>query len=516
MGASLLRDRAILDTVAAALQRLCIRPMPQAVDWVMSEPNDAPVDNALVLEKIRAAAALTQAGQHQPAIPLLQALLDQTADDVELSALVASQLADALIATGQRSQALQLLSETATQLRDPAVAAVRARVLMQAATIHPDGEFAVQLAAEADALAANLPAPQPRVETLTLLLGLLEKGKFLQGIPIVADALVVQAERSGDVPAAVRGLLVLALDPTTPPGRDLDIARDAHARSLQLPAEQRQWRTEAARVRGQLALQRGLALEALEVLDQAQLDEPEPATALLRAEAALLLGHDAAEVTAQLHELLNGEATLAQRARVLLAQIAMDSGNVEEAGRWLNELPEQQAAPLKARLAMARGAWADAEEQLVALIAENPHNLTLTLLHAQALAKSGASLQAVERLDELLQQPDPWLELRVRLQRGPVLAQLGDGDAARQDARRALALAQDMHLPMQLGHAAGQLAVSLARLDLRDEAAWVLRDALDRVQRLESATAAAQLTALLGRLGESDLDQPFASDGARL
>lgn len=455
-------------------------------------------------------------GQPKVAIAILQPLRDELAAiDAGLGALAGSHLAEALMAAGQRARAVQVLGEDAASVRAPEYADVRARLLMQAAPIHPDPDFGLQLAAEADRLAAGLDDPAPRVHTIELLLTLLDRAGIEQGIAEVADGLCVQARRAGDRPAEVRGMLRLALH-----ARDqgdgalaLDRARQAHALASLLGEDEAALTVQAAALRGQLAARRGWLLEAVECLDQALLNgnASDEGVRLQRSLAAIGLGIEVARADAELAALAHAaDAQVAHAACHALAQRRIDAGDTTGAATWWAKLPADRQKGLQARAAVRDGRPADAVRLLEALAAAEPDDPAVALQLCQALRAAGqpvAALQAADPwIDAAIEAGDLYTELRARLVRGPLQADLGDFDAARQDARRAAALATELHLPLQHVAARTQVAYALARLDLPAEAAAELDLAAEQAARV-GADAAAVQAALLAALVDA---QPVA------
>ncbi len=467
--------------------------------------------------RLRGALALVHAGQARSVVPELEALRDELhALDPGLGALGGSHLAEALIAAGQRGRAVQVLGEDAARVRAPEYADIRARLLMQAAPMHPDTEFGVQLAAEADRLAATLDDPGPRVQTIEMLLHLLDRHGADSGIREVADGLAVQARAAGDRPAEVRGLLRVALWDRAHGRADqaLDVARKAHAVAALLGSDHAALTAEAAAMRGTLARHNGEALEAVECLDQALLAQPEPDdhTRVERALAALALGLDPARAAADLERCTAAEdPAVAARARRALALHHLAAGDSQLAEETARGLQGDDAKAIRARLLLARGRSAEALPLLHDLARAAADDLGVQLVLAQALRMDGKPLEALGLLDVHLQRAidggDGASELQVRLARGPVLAKLGDFESCRQDARRAAELAQARHLPLHHATARTQVAFALAQLDLPVEAIAELDQATlvaDRVGAHAASVQAALLAAVLETLPVRD------------
>lgn len=462
--------------------------------------------------QLRAALAWVRAGQAKAALPDLEALRDQLHElDPGLGALAGSHLAEALVATGHRGRAVQVLGEDAARVRAPEYADVRARLLMQAAPLHPDGEFGLQLAAEADRLAASLDDPAPRVQTIETLLYLLDRHGADTGVREVADGLAVQARAAGDRPAEVRGLLRVALWDRAHgrPDRALEVARKAHAAAALLAPDQAALTAEAAALRGTLARQNGEALEAVECLDQALLAQPEPDdhTRVERALAALALGLHPAHAAAELERsTMADDAAVAARARRALALHYLVEGDLQRADSAARGLQGDDAKAIGARLLLARGRAAEALPVLHELAQAAPDETAVQLSLAQALRVDGKPLDSLGILDGLLQaaidRGDGATELQVRLARGPVFSELGDFESCRQDARRAAELAEERHLPLHHAVARTQVAFALAQLDLAAEAVAELDQATMVADRVGAHAAAAQ-AALLAAVLES-------------
>lgn len=463
--------------------------------------------------RLRGALALLHAGQARAALPELEALRDELHTlDAGLGALGGSHLAEALVAAGQRGRAVQVLGEDAARVRGPEYADIRARLLMQAAPLHPDGEFGLQLAAEADRLAASLDDPGPRVQTIETLLHLLDRHGADTGVREVADGLAVQARTAGDRPAEVRGLLRVALWDRAHgrPDQALEVARKAHAAAALLGAEHRALTAEAAALRGTLARQNGEALEAVECLDQALLAQAEPDdhTRIERALAALALGLDPAAAAADLERCMAAEdAAVAARARRALALHHLTSGDLTRAEAVARGLDGDDARAIGARLLLARGDSAQALPVLHEFGRAEPDEIAVQLALALALRQDGKPLEALGlldlHLDRAIDRGDGAAEMQIRLARGPVLADLGDFEACRQDARRAAELAEARHLPLHHATARTQVAFALAQLDLPLEAIAELDQATlvaDRVGAHAAAVQAALLAAVVDSL----------------
>lgn len=459
-------------------------------------------------QQLRAALELVAEGQARAAVPVLQELRERAHQiDAGLGALVGSHLAEALAASGQRSQAVQVLGEDAAKVRDPSYADVRARLLAQAAPLHPDEEFALQLASEADRLAATLEDPLPRLQTMGVLLALLERGGHDQGVQIVAESLADYARRLGDGPAEVQARLVLVrhFGAQEQPLQALEEARLAHAAAQLLSNEYSQLRGRSAAERGRWARQQGHLLEAVEALELAlaDLQPPDDAVRLERALAAAGLGLEPQQARAELEVLAHSSDTVvarrAQRAS-LLGRISR--GELTEVAA-LPELAEADRPAILAQLALQQGQGAEALAQLRGLAQRSPGDGAVALLLAQALRMQGEPMAALQRLDELVDRGvsggDGWLELRARLQRAPLLGELGDHQASRQDARRAAEVAEALHLPLHHVAARTQVAQALARLELVAEAVAELDRAAQHAAQV-GATAAAVRAALLGAL----------------
>lgn len=458
--------------------------------------------------QLRQALEMIGQGQARAAVPLLQALRERGHEiDPGLGALVGSHLAEALTAAGQRSQAVQVLGEDAAAVRDPGYADVRARLLAQAAPLHPDEEFGLQLAAEADRLAGTLDDPMPRLQTMGVLLALLERGGHDQGLEVVATSLADYARQLGDSAAQTQARLVLARWHAGQ-GRAaeaLDHARQAHAAAQLLGDDQRGLRGQAAAERGRLARQQGQLLEAVEALDLAlaDLQPADDGVRLERALAAAGLGLEVQRSRAELDVLCHsGDAAVARRAQRARWLGRLARGEVMD-GEALPELPAADRQALEAQRALRQGDFVEAVRLLQALQEMSPADAPATLLLAQALRGSGQVLQALQLLDECtdraLASADSWLELRARLQRAPLLGDLGDHEASRQDARRAAELAEQLHLPLHHVAARTQVAQALARLDLPAEAVAELDRAAQHAAAV-GAEAAAVRAALLGAL----------------
>ena len=457
---------------------------------------------------LRQALEMIGQGQARAAVPLLRELRERAHRvDAGLGALVGSHLAEALVGAGQRTEAVQVLGEDAASVRDPSYADVRARLLAQAAPLHPDEEFGLQLAAEADRLAGTLDDPLPRLQTMGVLLALLERGGHDQGLEVVATSLADYARRLGDGTVETQARLVLSRWHASQ-GREreaLDYARLAHAAAQLLPEERRQVRGQAAAERGRLARHQGQLLEAVETLDLA-LSDLQPAgdeVRLDRALAAAGLGLDVQRSRAELEVLCHsGDPAVARRAlrarwlgRLARGEVAATEG--------LPDLPAADLQALEAQRALRSGDFGAAVTCLEALQRVSPGDAATALLLAQALRGSGQHLQALQQLDEWVDRAtasaDAWLELRARLQRAPVLADLGDHESSRQDARRAAELAEQLHLPLHHVAARTQVAQALARLDLPTEAVAELDRAAQQATAVGAESAAVR-AALLGAL----------------
>ncbi len=457
---------------------------------------------------LRQALEMVAQGQARTAVPLLEGLRDRGhAVDPGLGALVGSHLAEALVAAGMRGQAIQVLGEDAAAVRDPSYADVRARLLAQAAPLHPDEDFGLQLAAEADRLAAALDDPLPRLQTMGVLLALLERGGHDQGLEVVATSLADYARRLGDSAAETQARLVLARWHAGQGRADeaLEYARQAHAAAQLLGEDQRGLRGQAAAERGRLARQQGQLLEAVEALDLAlaDLQPADDSVRLERALAAVGLGLETQRSRAELDVLCHsGDAMVARRAQRArwLGRLARGEVAADEA---LPDLAAADRQALEAQRALRQGDFAEALRLLQALQLLSPGDAPTALLLAQALRGSGQVLQALQLLDEWTDRAtasaDTWLELRARLQRAPLLGDLGDHEASRQDARRAAELAELLHLPLHHVAARTQVAQALARLDLPAEAVAELDKAAQQAAAV-GAEAAAVRAALLGAL----------------
>ena len=415
--------------------------------------------------------------------------------DPALGALAGSHLAEALVAAGQRSRAVQVLGEDAAKVRAPEFADIRARLLLQASPLHPDPEFGLQLAAEADRLATTLDDPQPRVHTIENLLTLLDRQGLTQGVREVADGLAVQARHAGDRPAQVRGLLRVALydHEDGKPNLALDGARAAHACAALLPDADHALRAEAAALHGQLARETGQLLEAVEALDEALLAQasPDDHTRLLRALAALGLGLDPRRTVAELQQVTHSpDQAVADRAKRALVLYRLDAGDIAAAEALLPQLAPSSQPAVQARLLLGKGRLAEAQVVLRQLAEATPGDLGVQIALADVMRRQEQVLPALQLLDDGLAQAtangDGHGELRLRLARGPLLGQLGDRDGSRQDARRAAEIALQLHLPLHHVRARTHIAHALARLDLLD-------DALAELDR--AATVAAQIGA---------------------
>ncbi len=435
---------------------------------------------ATLLVQLQQAQTLVAAGQARQAVAELEALRTQLhALDPALGALGGSQLAEALVAAGQRARAVQVLGEDAAKVRAPELADIRARLLLQASPLHPDAEFGLQLAAEADRLAATLDDPQPRVHTIENLLQLLDREGLRQGVREVADGLAVQAHRAGDRPAEVRGMLRVALCDKDDGElrRALDQARDAHACAALLEDHDQALLAEAAALHGQLARENGHLLEAVEALDQALLAQtpPDDATRLQRALAALGLGLDPPRATAELsHLTASQDPAIADRALRALALHLVDLGELDTAAGLLPQMAPPSRPAVQAKLLVAQGRPAEAQRVLAELAAAAPSDVGLQIALAEAERRAGRPLEALERVETALRLAcdlsDDHAELRLRLARGPLVGELGDWQGSRQDARRAAELAESMHLPLHHVRARTHIAHALARLDLPDDA----------------------------------------------
>jgi len=466
---------------------------------------DTTADNAvlpLVSPSLATALELLAQGQAESALPLLLAERASLLHvDGNRAALVGVHCAQAHVRLGQNEAALAILAEHAAALRKPEEAEVRSRVLLEAAALHPDGETALRLATEADRLAAGLPDPRARVETLSVLLALLEREGHTEAVPVCAGILAEQARYVGDEPVRARALTVraeaLRRDGTSDA---LAAARDAHALTLVLDPSDVTLRARAAALRGVLARENGHLLEAVECLDQAITDAGGTSDALRleRALAAAGMGLDPLQVREDLLRVVDGGGPHAARARVALALAALDAGDVARTERLLGDMAPLEATAVRARLDLRRGHAADAVTALHTLAAERPDDEGVTLLLAEALWRAGDAVAAMAELDGLIDAasatPDTWRELRARLGRAPVLLHLGDADGARQDARRAADLATDLHLPMHHARARLLIAVALARLELPDEALAELADAGDVARRMGADAASLRLT----------------------
>jgi hypothetical protein len=459
-------------------------------------------------QRLKAALELVAQGQARAAVPVLQELRERAHQiDAGLGALVGSHLAEAFVASGQRSQAVQVLGEDAAKVRDPSYADVRARLLAQAAPLHPDEEFALQLASEADRLAAALEDPLPRLQTMGVLLALLERGGHEQGVQIVAESLADYARRLGDGPAEVQARLVLVrhFAAQEQPLQALEEARLAHAAAQLLSNEYSQLRGRSAAERGRWARQQGHLLEAVEALELAlaDLQPPDDAVRLERALAAAGLGLEPQQARAELEVLAHSSDTaVARRAQRASLLGRISRGELTEVAA-LPELAEADRPAVLAQLALQQGQGAEALAQLRGLAQRSPGDWAVGLLLAQALRMQGESMAALQRLDELVDRGvaggDGWLELRARLQRAPLLGELGDHEASRQDARRAAEVAEALHLPLHHVAARTLVAQALARLELVAEAVAELDRAAQHAAQV-GATAAAVRAALLGAL----------------
>ena len=447
--------------------------------------------------------ALVAAGQAKQALTILQSVRERLhALDPGLGALAGSHLAEALVAAGQRSRAVQVLGEDAALVRAADYTDVRAKLLMQAAPLHPDTEFGLQLAAEADRLAATLDDPRPRVQTLEMLLHLLDRHGAVHAVLPVAEGLAVQGLNAGDQPAHVRGKLRVALWYRQQGRLDkaLDEARSAHSAAAVLAdPEHGPLVAEAAALRGSLARLRGEHLEALECLDQALLGQTtaDETTWLQRTLAALALGVDPPRAQADLLALTSAaDPSIAVQARRALALQHVDAGRLDEAAAQLAHLPADQRTAVQARLLVAQGRAAQAVPLLEQLAADAPEQLAVQLALAVALRKADRAFDALTLIDQqltlALDGGDAWAELQLRLVRGPALADLGDYEACRQDARRAAEIAQQRHLPLHHATARTQVAYALARLDLPAEAVAELDQAATLAERVGAHATALQ------------------------
>lgn len=458
---------------------------------------------AAVRSDLHQGLALVAAGQAKQALSILQSVRDRLHTlDPGLGALAGSHLAEALVAAGQRSRAVQVLSEDAATVRGAEYADVRAKLLMQAAPLHPDPEFGLQLAAEADRLAATLDDPRPRVQTIEMLLHLLDRHGAVDAILPVAEGLAVQGLHAGDHPAHVRGKLRVALWYRQQGRLDkaLDEARNAHSAAAVLAdPEHGPLVAEAAALRGSLARLRGEHLEALECLDQALLGQTtaDETTWLQRTLAALALGVDPPRAQADLLTLSSAaDPSIAAQARRALALQHVDAGRLDEAAAQLAQLPADQRPAVQARLLVAQGRAAHAVPLLEQLAADAPEQLAVQLALAVALRKADRAFEALTIVDRqltlALDGGDTWAELQLRLVRGPTLADLGDYAACRQDARRAAEIAQQRHLPLHHATARTQVAYALARLDLPAEAVAELDQAATLAERVGAHATALQ------------------------
>lgn len=457
---------------------------------------------------LRQALEMIAHGQARAALPILKGLRERAHTiDPGLGALVGSHLAEALVAAGQRSEAVQVLGEDAAAVRDPSYADIRARLLAQAAPLHPEEEFGLQLAAEADRLAGTLEDPQPRLQTMGVLLALLERGGHDEGLELVATSLADYARRLGDSAAETQARLVLARWHAGKGRVDvaLEHARQAHAAAQLLGDDRSALRGQAAAERGRLARIQGQLLEAVEALDLA-LSDLQPADDSVRLERALAaagLGLEPQRSRAELDVLCHsGDLSVARRAQRArwLARLARGEVQLTEG---LPDLPAPDRQALEAQRALRYGDFAAAAASLQQLLQLSPGDSATGLLLAQALRGNGQFLEALQLLDEWIDSAtgtgDAWLELRARLQRAPVLGDLGDHEASRQDARRAAELAEQLHLPLHHVAARTQVAQALARLDLPIEAVAELDRAAQHAAAV-GAEAAAVRAALLGAL----------------
>lgn len=456
-------------------------------------------------QQIAEALALANAGEASAAVAILEAVRDRLRPiSPQLAIQVGVELASIYEKNGWRSLALDTLADEAEAARAPELSAVRARILMQAAPLHPSAETALRMAGEADRLASLMPDPRPRLQTLATMLQLLAREGRHDVLPAVADVLAQQARLVGsrEVEAeahAIRAEGLLAA------GKDVDAleaARQAHA--LALVAGVPDVRARAAAVRGLAARRRGELLEALECLDQAMLEDADfpHELRLERALAATGLGVDRARVQQDLADLaIDEDAQLARRARLAQANIAIDAGDSATAEAIVANLTDaNDRLAMAARLDLLAGRASDAVAKLreLQLHDNSDTGVRLQLAHAQLLA--GQAVPALTELDGLVAQAsaarDVWLELQARLARSTVLEQLGDGEAARQDARRAAELAATLHLPVQHAQARALVALGLARLELFDEAQAEIEEALAFAARMGAETTSLRLTVL--------------------
>ncbi len=349
--------------------------------------------------ELSGALALAADGHYAQAAEIFANLLkDPAASDPELSALLASHLAELLAAQGKAAEARTVLASYLTMDLD---AGVRARLLCQAATVESDVRVAIALVAEADRLATGLGDPRPRVATLQVLLSLLVAGNHAQGVRIVGQALVDQGYLASDRPAQVQGGCVLAEQAERDGNRSaaLEFARRAHGTAQLLPPQQVPLRAAAAVLRARLAVQCGHFIEASEASDLGLGDLPwgDPQgdeLKLWRALAQLGLDPENAGAATELRDLARRErpelAGLAQSALDAMQAVEQEPVSHMDASLWIAEAQaardpqrELQGRLVRAQVWLAQEKTEEARQD-ARIAAQLAAELLQPVAHAQA------------------------------------------------------------------------------------------------------------------------------------
>ncbi|MEM7357022.1 MAG: tetratricopeptide repeat protein, partial [Acidobacteriota bacterium] len=154
------------------------------------------------------------------------------------------------------------------------------------------------------------------------------------------------------------------------------------------------------------------------------------------------------------------------QAIALSARLLIDRGDLERAAGLLDRAAQGHPQSVfvrleRAHLALARGAWADARQELAAAEALDSKLVQLPLYEAQWANATGAADQALAALQraESLTDSDP-MRLEIFLFRARIAAEQGKAALAEGALRQARALAHDDHV---LAAADADLALAQAR-----------------------------------------------------